>query len=44
MKRSSADDKRAKPIFWTMIAVFFFCCFSLDAGAVGQHRLSDLPF
>ena len=39
MKRSSTDDKRVKSIFWTLIVVFFFCCFSLDAGADEESDL-----
>ena len=31
MRRSSTGNKHSKTIFWTLAAVFFFCCFSLDA-------------
>ena len=39
MKRSSAGDKHAKTIFWTLMAVFFFCCLAFDAGAQEEPNL-----
>ncbi len=39
MKRSSYDDKHSKTIFWILIAVFFFCCFTFEALADEESSL-----